>query len=1043
MFASLDEPLTFLVHDITFHRAIAHASHNPILASLIEMVSAMFYERARRNVGAVRDLREAAEMHRAIYQALRDHDGDAAQAAMSEHLRLPPPSRADAGADGRAASGAAFDAESGPGPRRPASLASDVIRHVGILGGGNITDTHARAAAARCPISRSPRSAAATRRASQALAARHGAVALHRRPGLPAAPPPRHRRHRQRRPASTPTTSKRRRAHGLHVLCEKPLDVSTARIDRMLEAVGARRRHARRLLPGSIDARARWRVKDALVAGRLGRPMLADARVKWYRPPEYYAQSRWRGTWALDGGGALMNQGIHTVDLLLWLLGDVRRVYARTLAAHARDRGRGHGGRRARVRERRGRHARGDDGGLARLRPPGRDHRHARDRGHRAGAASSARDLREPALEGAAGGAAADGPVAGGRRRPRRSSPTPARTGACSRTSCRRSTPAARRGSTAAKAVAASRWSKRSTNRRGGRASSSPDAGRTPTGAGRGTKGPAGAVTPWLDSDMPRTQIAGRADAPAALKTLGAGRRRARGVRPCCPTRARRRSRRSSRRRRRRSCACSPRPSTRRSMRSPRRIIPADAHSPGAHAARVADYVDLLLSESDQAARQAWTRRARRRSTRPPPSASAGAVRQGDAGAADRPPDRDQPATSSRRKTPVETLLPGRQGRDHPRLLHVRDRASQGSAVQGQPVPRRVRRLYPSEHGLVPRLAALDQHVRAARPCSSDAEREREPLAAPSSRRPRAVRTRGGHHSRAPQAVRRHRRRLGSGRRHGRLPAGHRRRQGAAARGRTPDRHAARNTGRWSGRTRRCGAAGCRSTSTPLNAAEYNMLDRPYGTAPQLAGLQEGDVVLAATPSPATGWSTRSRTRPTGTPLRVGAGARPRRQDQPVGPRVAAALGSTTSRRKSRDGFGEDWPIGYADLAPYYDKVDLLLGISGTKENLPQLPDSIFQRPVKLNCGEMMLKHAIAKMGRHLIPGRAGVTTDGRRQQVPEPLRRPRPLRAGLRPAGADALADGADLPGPRHRQPHASARTRPSPKCWSTGRRARRQACA
>src|SRR5262249_55357127 len=52
-------------------------------------------------------------------------------------------------------------------------------------------------------------------------------------------------------------------------------------------------------------------------------------RVKWFRPPEYYAGSRWRGTWALDGGGALMKQGIHTVDLLLWLLGDVLHVQAR------------------------------------------------------------------------------------------------------------------------------------------------------------------------------------------------------------------------------------------------------------------------------------------------------------------------------------------------------------------------------------------------------------------------------------------------------------------------------------------------------------------------------------------------------------------------------------------------------------------------------------------------------------------------------------------------------------------------------------------
>ena len=54
--------------------------------------------------------------------------------------------------------------------------------------------------------------------------------------------------------------------------------------------------------------------------------------MPWYRPPSYYADSRWRGTWALDGGGALMNQGIHTVDLLLWLGGAVTAVQARTAA---------------------------------------------------------------------------------------------------------------------------------------------------------------------------------------------------------------------------------------------------------------------------------------------------------------------------------------------------------------------------------------------------------------------------------------------------------------------------------------------------------------------------------------------------------------------------------------------------------------------------------------------------------------------------------------------------------------------------------------
>ena len=93
--------------------------------------------------------------------------------------------------------------------------------------------------------------------------------------------------------------------------------------------------------------------------------------------------------------------------------------------------------------------------------------------------------------------------------------------------------------------------------------------------------------------------------------------------------------------------------------------------------------------------------------------------------------------------------------------------------------------------------------------------------------------------------------------------------------------------------------------------------------------------------------------------------------------RVSLRFSDRTSRRKSFDGFGEDWPIGYADISPYYERSIALLGISGTKENLPQLPDGIYQRGVKLNCGEVMLKHAIAKMGRHLIPGRAGVTTDG------------------------------------------------------------------
>jgi predicted dehydrogenase len=69
-------------------------------------------------------------------------------------------------------------------------------------------------------------------------------------------------------------------------------------------------------------------LKNLLIDGKLGKPSLATAHVKWYRPPDYYSDSKWRGTWALDGGGAMMNQGIHTLDLLNWLMGDVRQVFA-------------------------------------------------------------------------------------------------------------------------------------------------------------------------------------------------------------------------------------------------------------------------------------------------------------------------------------------------------------------------------------------------------------------------------------------------------------------------------------------------------------------------------------------------------------------------------------------------------------------------------------------------------------------------------------------------------------------------------------------
>jgi predicted dehydrogenase len=122
---------------------------------------------------------------------------------------------------------------------------------------------------------------------------------------------------------------------GLHVLVEKPLDVTTERADALIAASAS----AGVLLGVIFQDRlqpAIAEMKRMVAGGELGAPVMISGRVKWHRPPEYYAQSRWRGTGALDGGGALMNQGIHTVDLIQWLFGPVARVSGTTARrAHA------------------------------------------------------------------------------------------------------------------------------------------------------------------------------------------------------------------------------------------------------------------------------------------------------------------------------------------------------------------------------------------------------------------------------------------------------------------------------------------------------------------------------------------------------------------------------------------------------------------------------------------------------------------------------------------------------------------------------------
>jgi GntR family transcriptional repressor for pyruvate dehydrogenase complex len=88
MYAALHDPQAFLLHDVRFHRVVAAASNNPVLGALIEMVASLHYEQRRVTIERARDqLRETAEQHRRIYQAIRARDPEAARAAMDEHLR--------------------------------------------------------------------------------------------------------------------------------------------------------------------------------------------------------------------------------------------------------------------------------------------------------------------------------------------------------------------------------------------------------------------------------------------------------------------------------------------------------------------------------------------------------------------------------------------------------------------------------------------------------------------------------------------------------------------------------------------------------------------------------------------------------------------------------------------------------------------------------------------------------------------------------------------------------------------------------------------
>lgn len=115
---------------------------------------------------------------------------------------------------------------------------------------------------------------------------------------------------------------------GKHVISTKPLDVSVAKVDELIGECASRG------LKLVTDFESRYSVdyqtvRNAVRSGALGRIILAEARLKWYRSQDYYdTNGGWRGTWRLDGGGSLSNQTVHFIDELCWIMGDVTSVYA-------------------------------------------------------------------------------------------------------------------------------------------------------------------------------------------------------------------------------------------------------------------------------------------------------------------------------------------------------------------------------------------------------------------------------------------------------------------------------------------------------------------------------------------------------------------------------------------------------------------------------------------------------------------------------------------------------------------------------------------
>ncbi len=166
------------------------------------------------------------------------------------------------------------------------------------------------------------------------------------------------------------------------------------------------------------------------------------------------------------------------------------------------------------------------------------------------------------------------------------------------------------------------------------------------------------------------------------------------------------------------------------------------------------------------------------------------------------------------------------------------------------------------------------------------------------------------------------------------------------------------------------------ATYRALDSAEYNIHRPPYAEGSPYEKVQS-HVQAGKQSDYRKGFLVDEKDHPlTGTPY-AWVRARAVGGKTHIWGRVALRLSDFDFKAASHDGYGVDWPISYKDIAPYYDRVDRLVGITGVTENLPQLPDSHYLRPFKLNLPELRLRERLARMGRVLTTSRVAVATDG------------------------------------------------------------------